>query len=160
MPQANNPSLAASDGAPTADPELMGIISACPRVALKELVELYSQVDRAVSRLDLSCLGGGACCRFDLAGHRLYVTPMELSLLASHPPMTASQPLRCPYQLGPRCGARPVRPLGCRVFFCRGEPAGRDVYEHHHRRIRRLHVRHGVPYRYVELSGALRQLLG
>ena len=32
------------------------------------------------------CLGGGACCRFDLMGHRVYLSTGELALLGRTDP--------------------------------------------------------------------------
>jgi len=136
--------------------DLAAIVRACPPAALAQLEQLYGQLDREAACLAGVCLGGGACCRFDLAGHRLYVTPLELAALIRRPAPVVAAPLRCPYQLGPRCQARDGRPLGCRVFFCQADAqAVAELYEHYHRLIRDLHSRHGVPYRYVELSAAL-----
>ena len=108
------------------------------------------------------CLGGGACCRFDLFDHRLYATVGELAiLLQTDPPRPErTEQNRCPYQNGPRCLARENRPLGCRVFFCRERPGieETDAYEAAHNQIRRLHADHNVPYAYVELISALKIL--
>jgi hypothetical protein len=50
---------------------------------MRELAELLeqAQADRSGAR----CLGGGACCRFDLVEHRLYLTLGELALLTQPP---------------------------------------------------------------------------
>jgi len=109
------------------------------------------------------CLGGGACCKFDLTGRLVYVTTAELAFLLAAAPADPARALRrrCPYQIGPRCTARPRRPLGCRTFFC--DPvladASGEVYERAHRRLRALHERLSLPYRYEELTGALGRLL-
>ncbi len=106
------------------------------------------------------CLGGGVCCRFDLAGFRLYLTTGEMALLSNieAPDMANVTKGRCPYQVGPRCTAREVRPLGCRTHFCRKGPAGdkaiagnEGLYEDMHARIRRLHDQSGHPYAYRDL---------
>ena len=123
------------------------------------LEEIYRRADAGSAAS--SCLGGGGCCRFDLAGHRLYVSIGELALLTRQPPgRREPAPLRCPYQDGPRCTARARRPLGCRVFFCRRKEGGAPArtYEDCHALIRRLHDRYGAHYAYLELTGALREL--
>lgn len=122
-----------------------------------ELVELYRQVDFRVGRTGAVCLGGGACCRFDLADHRLYVSTGELALLTREAPVSPAPPGKCAYQLGPRCIARDRRPLGCRTYFCNRLHDGdlSATYEDFHRRLRRLHERLGLPYYYVELTAAL-----
>ena len=122
------------------------------------LAEIYRSVDAEIERLDLTCMGGGACCRFDIADHRLFATTAELAyLLADGPAPEAPRPQRCPYQMGPRCTARAARPLGCRVYFC--APAAPDavngLYDRFHRLICLLHNTLGVEYRYVELTEAL-----
>ena len=127
-----------------------------------ELEGLYRAVDANVTAAGAMCLGGGACCRFDLAGHRVFLSGGELGLLAGCAPQRpkAMRLGRCGYQVGPRCTARTRRPLGCRTFFCRGvgsEGSG-GLYEPTHTRIRRLHQRFGLPYAYGELTAALTEL--
>jgi Fe-S-cluster containining protein len=129
---------------------------------LQAILDVYEDLDRASGGEKTLCMGGGACCRFDLFDHRLYATLGELALLKRARMVDPSRMARnrCPYQQGPRCLARLNRPLGCRVFFCRENPDIRDndVYETYHRRIRRLHERYDVPYVYVELISALKIL--
>ena len=134
---------------------------------LRAILDVYEDLDRAAGgdKNKILCMGGGACCRFDLFDHRLYVTLGELAVLRLTPPLDPSRTARnrCPYQQGPRCLARPNRPLGCRVFFCRERPdrsdtRDNDVYETYHRQIRELHERHNVPYAYIELISALKIL--
>lgn len=128
---------------------------------LRRLAALYRRLDRSADTQGAKCMGGGCCCRFDLAGHRLYLSTGELALLAMdrplHPQRTSR--MRCPYQQGPRCQARDRRPLGCRTYFCKGsQRQSQQQYEHYHRVIRRLHDRAGLEYRYVELTAALAEL--
>jgi Fe-S-cluster containining protein len=103
------------------------------------------------------CRACGECCRFERFDHRLYVTPAELAWLLAVPPPQPAAPLRCPYQAGARCMARERRPLGCRIFFCDGGES--DQYEAVHAQVKDLHQKLRVPYAYVELSGALMQLI-
>ena len=122
------------------------------------LAEIYRSVDAEVERLGLTCMGGGACCRFDIADHRLFATTAEITYLLAHGPATqVVPPGRCPYQVGPRCTARDGRPLGCRTYFC--SPAAPDaidgLYDLFHEPISRLHHQLSVPYLYLELTGAL-----
>jgi Fe-S-cluster containining protein len=174
--------------------ELAESVRLCRREEfLAALGAIYKEADRRIASGGSACLGGGACCKFDLAGHRLYVTAGELALLALEPPpegimtngaapppgesippsaslrdaaeqgspseVASRIPMRCPYQRRDRCLARGRRPLGCRVYFCRaGAGALSDLYEEFHRRLRELHERHAVPYRYVELTAGLREL--
>ncbi len=157
--------------APNSELELPAIVARCradPEM-LGRLRRIYLQANRAVAGTlaaadgpAVRCLGGGGCCKFDLFGHRLFLTVGELALLTSEPPtnLDAARRRRCPYQLGGRCTAYRRRPLGCRTFFCRDEkkiPLQR-VHEHFHGLIRRLHQSRSIPYGYGELPGFIMQL--
>ena len=130
---------------------------------MSALSELYQSVDLEISKKKAICLGGGACCKFDLAGHRLYLSTGEVAILTAIAPPDAGRclVLRCPYQFGPRCAAHEYRPLGCRAFFCSRELQSwsRSTYENYHRRIRQLHEMRCLPYTYAELTAWLSQLL-
>lgn len=135
----------------------------------------FAEVDQSIAQHDPVCRNRGACCRFDGFGHKLYVTSVELIYFvqgqrdawrdmpaqkqACHPADAASV---CPYHVGGGCTARSHRPLGCRIFYC--DPETRDwqpaEYERRHGELRRLGVRLGVDYRYVEWLSALRELDG
>lgn len=118
--------------------------------------ELLAEVDQALAKLPGECNACGACCRFDSAGHRLYVTTAELAYLLAGDEPDPARPLLCGYQRDSRCVARARRPLGCRVYCCDGEDVGRlAVYEQFHERLGRLHAEHNVGYHYVELTTAL-----
>lgn len=123
---------------------------------------VFADVDAANRSAGATCLGGGVCCRFDVMGHRLFLSTGELAILTSGNPADVARATRqrCPYQVGPRCAARRNRPLGCRAHFCRADLPGAsaDLYERAHRRIRELHDGHGVVYRYVDLCSGLSQL--
>ena len=126
---------------------------------LQKILDVYEDITQADPTGQPRCMGGGACCRFDMFDHRLYVTLGELALLRRSEPVDISRTElnRCPYQQGPKCHARQNRPLGCRVFFCREKPDIRDndVYETAHKRISQLHETHDLPYAYAELISAL-----
>ena len=167
---------------PPAADELAEAVLRCraDRRFLGALREFYEQLDLRLVAAGARCLGGGGCCKFDLAGHRLYLTAGELALQTESPPpppreqATArgrpvrGQPsckrqteLRCPYQHRGRCSAYARRPLGCRAYFCRaaahgGPPA---AYEEFHRKLAGLHEQFALPYLYVELTAGLGRVL-
>jgi Fe-S-cluster containining protein len=150
---------------------------------LAELKDLYEEINRLPAGSASPCLGGGGCCKFDLAGHRLYLTAGEMAFLVEAPPApiscsrgacetipgaapssgdgTGRAKMRCPYQRRGRCSAYDRRPLGCRAYLCR--PADPDwcsrVYEQYHKRVAQLHERFALPYFYVELTAGLEQVL-
>ncbi len=124
---------------------------------LTGVAAIHAGADAAVAARGMICMGGGACCRFDLAGHRLFATTGELALLLGRRPAQVPPlpPLRCPYQLGPRCMARDVRPLGCRTFFCNGGGDLLQIHERSHACLRSLHDNLRIPYLYVEATAAI-----
>ena len=148
----------------TEDADLTRAVEQCGQTDafLQALLDVYANVEQASTKDETLCMGGGACCRFDMFDHRLYVTLGELALLRRIESADRSRIARnrCPYQRGPRCMARENRPLGCRIFFCREKPEIRDndTYEAHHKRICELHENYNLPYAYMELITALKIL--
>jgi len=63
----------------------------------------------------------------------------------------------CPFQVNGMCSVHPLRPLGCRVYFC--DPDAQDwqepVYERFLNELRQLHERSGLEYRYLEWRAGL-----
>ncbi len=144
--------------------DLPSAVSLCRANArlMDALGDIYARIDKRTCGREASCLGGGACCRFDLTAHRLYASTAELAMLSGLDPAdpTRCERRRCPYQIGPRCSARSARPLGCRVFFCEKDLDDwcAKLYETFHREIRSLHESLGMPYVYTELTDALSEI--
>lgn len=147
-----------------------------------ELRSLYADLDAAVAARGPRCDQSGRCCKFDTYGHRLYVTALEIawfirSVRSSEsrvPSLQTERGLRifdsgrgtrdpgqsqdaCVYQVDGLCTTHAVRPLGCRVFFC--EPGTEEwqhaTYERFIDRLRAMHDRLGVEYRYLEWRAGL-----
>lgn len=142
--------------------ELAEAVRQCRRDArfLVGLRDIYRRLDAITAHANLACRACGACCRFDQARHRLYLSTGELAFLARTPqPQGGAAEGCCPYQVAPRCTARVYRALGCRVYFCEA-PAGRceQIYERFHNEVRSLHRGHNLPYRYLELLCGLNLL--
>lgn len=155
----------------------------------RELEDVYTSTATEIAARGPACWASGRCCNFDRAGHRLYVTGLEaaycveglravpmpaqtatLTVLgaASHPPRLTRESLEharalggCPFQLANLCGVHAIKPLGCRVYFC-DQSAQRwqeDLSERMLARIKSLHERHHVEYRYGEWRGMLEMFL-
>ena len=131
----------------------------------RAMAAFFAEVDQSIARQNPVCRNRGACCRFDSFGHKLYVTGVELIYFVQGQRAAwrrADGTGLCPYHVGGECTARSHRPLGCRIFYC--DPDTRDwqpaEYERRHGELRRLGVRLGVDYRYVEWLSALRELDG
>ena len=162
-PNANPPNLEPPTA--TAEMTLRQMVEACWACEglMARIVEILADVDEAVANMGVWCMGGGCCCKFDLAGHRLYVSTAELALLCQSPPENLGRcgVNRCPYQKNSRCLARSRRPLGCRTFFCKSAKTDGlfELYEDSHLLVRQAHkVFTVVPYRYVELISGIETL--
>jgi Fe-S-cluster containining protein len=159
---------------------------AAGRPQVREAVrDVYTAVQREMDARRPICVISGRCCRFEEYGHRLYVTTIELAAFAhdleqqrrsatgaERPPHLTpdSRALTqlpapadagaCPFQINKLCGVHPIRPFGCRMFFC--DPTASEwqnqTYERFHARLKALHEELNVPYYYVEWRSALRAL--
>jgi Fe-S-cluster containining protein len=128
------------------------------------LDELYASVQHEIDRRNPVCAISGRCCRFEEYGHRLYVSTLELAHFVrglksqrQHPEWDGKG---CPFQRLKLCTVHPIRPFGCRMFFC--DPTSTDwqnaAYEQFHSQIKRLHEQLEVPYFYVEWRQAINEL--
>ena len=70
-----------------------------------------------------------------------------------------SQPEGCPYQAGNICTARERRPLGCRVYFCDPNWAGKgeELSERYIKQLKDLHDLKETPWEYRPLHRHLAQ---
>ncbi|MDR3210939.1 MAG: hypothetical protein LBU79_03375 [Planctomycetota bacterium] len=123
---------------------------------------LYARLDQEIAQnAGKRCATCGDCCHFESAGHRLYASTLERSLLArqarpTHPDASQSQLARgerCPFQVKQGCAARQARTLGCRLFFCQDNaPEEWNVRaEAWHQELKRLHDQLGVAWDYRPL---------
>lgn len=122
---------------------------------------VYAAVTAAVDARRPACAASGRCCHFDAYGHDLFVTTAELATFAARLTATPkADPAGCPFQVGRLCGVHPIRPFGCRLYYC--DPTAQqwqaDLYERLHADLRSLHERLGVDYFYVEWRRALAAL--
>ena len=129
---------------------------------VESIRSLYASVQNEIDQRRPACSISGRCCRFEEYGHRLYVTTLELAaFVAGNPPTSGDwDGTGCPFQKSRLCGVHPIRPFGCRIYFC--DPTSTDwqnaAYERFHARLKRMHVELEVPYRYVEWRTALDEL--
>ncbi|UCG17372.1 MAG: hypothetical protein JSV19_04935 [Phycisphaerales bacterium] len=133
---------------------------AADREFLAAMESLYDELDEAVAAHAPVCVTCGDCCRFQAAGHRLFVTSAELAYFLAHTQgaiRTADAKQPCPHQASGRCTTRRQRPVGCRVFFCdpAAQPWQGPLTEQTLDRLRDIHRRFAVPYAYVEWTAAL-----
>ena len=154
---------------PVEDPDLQSIVKlASQRQEVVEAVTaLYGRLQAAVDQRRPRCDISGRCCRFEEFGHRLYVTTIELAAFCA--PLPSGRPAGppppwdgrgCPFQQNRLCGVHPIRPMGCRLFFCdsTSDQWQHEQYEAFHRQLRQMHDAFAVPYRYMEWRAALRAL--
>lgn len=134
-----------------------------------ELETIYEQTADEIERRGPACWASGRCCNFRTAGHLLFVTGLEtaytLGALATPEQRAAARqtdpfPPSCPLQASNLCGVHPVRPLGCRIYFCdaTAQEWQHELSERMLRAVRDLHDRWDIPYRYGEWRRMLREL--
>ncbi len=123
--------------------------------AFEELRALYREFDGATARVAPVCRASGRCCDFDVWGHTLFASRLEVDLLLADSGMRSFDPATrlCPFWKERKCTARSPRPLGCRAYFCdeSKEEAMGALHEEHLRRLKDLHVRHAIPWHYAPL---------
>ena len=158
------------------------VAEAAGRTEIRAAVEsLYARLQVEIDERKPKCDASGRCCRFEEYGHRLFVTTIELATFAdclqeaeapARPSSVGSgkrlggglalpiATVGCQYQVDGLCSVHPIRPFGCRIFFC--DPTAQawqnERYETFHAELRRLHETLGIPYFYVEWREALRAL--
>jgi Fe-S-cluster containining protein len=121
----------------------------------RQVLDMYREVDRAVTAAGPICVASGKCCRFKEYGHTLYLSNLEADVLLSdappyEPPVSADF---CPFQKENLCTAREPRPLACRIFFCDPsyqETANRLTEEFLHR-LKALARENDIEWRYAPL---------
>jgi hypothetical protein len=123
--------------------------------AREELRALYREFDAETARVSPICRASGRCCDFDRWGHALFCSRLEAELLVEEGGLDRFDPgtRLCPFWVERRCTARAPRPLACRAFFCDAakEEAMGALHEEHLKRLKALHDRHGLPWRYAPL---------
>jgi hypothetical protein len=133
-----------------------GEMSEDERKALRERVfRLYDEADAEIASHGPVCVASGKCCRFAEYGHTLYLSRLEAEVLLSGAPayQTPTNPSFCPFQVNLLCTAREHRPLGCRVYFCDPNYAGKaePITEKYLGRLKEISDEMGVGWSYGPL---------
>jgi hypothetical protein len=134
-------------------PSVSGPLRA-PAAAYTALEALYRDLDAEIAELAPRCDARGLCCDFDIVDHRLYASKLEVDYVKDHDPdrrYTRDSGNCCPFLENGRCGARGIRMLGCRTYFCQPgwEPFGAELYERYYAAIQRIAVEHGLEWAYA-----------
>jgi hypothetical protein len=126
-----------------------------PLAAYRALEAVYRALDCEIARLGPRCDGRGICCDFDAVRHVLYASKLEVDYVKDRLPRERwARPSGnvCPLLTDEgRCGARDVRMLGCRTYFCQDgfAPFSSELYERHYARIKAIAAEHGLEWRYA-----------
>jgi Fe-S-cluster containining protein len=134
-----------------------------------ELEAVYDEVRRETERVKPVCVASGKCCRFEEYGHRLYVTGLEAAYTLARLPTALTHDVLdasrsgggCPFQIDNLCSVHTIKPLGCRTYYCdkNAQEWQKDLTERMLEKIRAIHDRHALEYRYGEWRGMLGLLL-
>ena len=124
---------------------------------LNAIEEVYQWIDSEVENTG-DCKACGDCCDFEIFGHRLYVTSVELAYFAEK----MKRDLRkmdtdvCPYKIDGKCTVYPHRFAGCRIFACgRNEDIESNLSEKSLQKLKQIGEQHQIPYQYKDLKTAL-----
>jgi Fe-S-cluster containining protein len=147
------------------DTEAWLLAAALPEVQ-SEMAAMVAEAEGAVQQRRPVCVASGNCCHFERYGHALWLTGLEVAWCLRQLPAVPSvdrvdDAVRrgdCPFLREGKCSVHPARPLGCRAFFCDGAGQGwqEALLESWHGRVRALHERLAIPYRYDEWRRLLR----
>ena len=129
---------------------------------LKEIEKLYEWLDSQISdKLSSECEACGKCCDFISYDHRLYVTVPEIMYLAVNPSVDFPKTMEtgiCPYNKEGKCTVYEFRFSGCRIFNCKADPdIQSELSESTLRKLKAIHTKYKITYRYMELSSALNE---
>src|SRR5581483_5611407 len=101
------------------------VYQAAGRQEVRSAIEsIYKELQSEIEARKTVCNTSGRCCRFEEFGHRLYVTTAELAAFVYQFEIGGAKPQAnwdgkgCPFQVSGLCGVHPMRPFGCRIFFC------------------------------------------
>lgn len=133
----------------------------------RRIVTIHDEVASRIRERDPVCTASGRCCDFERYGHRLYVTGLETAMTLDAIPREralgdgdierARSAGTCPFVVGGLCGVHPVRPVGCRVYFC--DPSAQlwvnELAEFAADAVKRVHDDFGIEYRYTEWRAML-----
>lgn len=152
-----------------AGPELVArwLHAATDESVARHVEQIYFDIASEIALRRPRCDASGRCCRFEAWGHRLYVTGLETAYAwvrlnaDQRPDLGAVGEARarggCPFQPDVPCTIHPIRPLGCRVFFC--DPTAGEwqekLYERLLGRLRAVHDALALPYVYAEWRALL-----
>lgn len=140
-------------------------------VVTAALESIFADTAREIEARGPACWASGRCCNFEKTGHRLYVTALEAAYTLSRLPPDRVPALEqidqaraqggCPFQQGNLCSVHEIKPLGCRVYFCdrSAQHWQQDLSERMLARIRAIHDRFAIPYRYAEWRAQLEELI-
>lgn len=127
--------------------------------ALKELQQVYRNLEDTLKLLGPRCKTSGNCCNFRIGQYILYSSELETELvrrqIAAPDPWSLRPSGECPFLVDRLCSIHPVRPLGCRTYFCdpNYRPQEAALYEEFIRRIARISESYGIPWNYRPFHG-------
>jgi Fe-S-cluster containining protein len=131
-------------------------LEAVPAGAFDELLALYRDLDDHLARVGVKCRVCGRCCDFARNDYRLYASFLEFALVArGHGQPRLGPSGCCGFLVEGSCSIHPVRPLGCRTFFCdrAHKPREQDTCHAFQQRLRALTDRHGLAWDYSPFFG-------
>ena len=127
---------------------------------IQDVKEIYDWLDSQIEeKLSVKCQACGKCCDFENFEHRLFVTIPELVYMAANLNVEALEMMqtgKCPYNIEGKCKVHKYRFSGCRIFNCKAnEEIQSELSELTLKKIKEIHLKFEIPYRYMDLASAL-----
>lgn len=131
---------------------------------IREVKQIYDWLNsQTENNIPEKCDSCGQCCDFIAYDHRLYVTVPEIIFLAANlnvDTLKSMQTGLCPYNENGKCTVHLYRFAGCRIFNCKAnEDIQSQLSEETLKKFKELCEKYIIPYRYMELSSALNQII-
>ena len=136
----------------------------------EQLTMLYERLASDIDKHQPVCVASGKCCHFETYGHRLYVTGLEIGWMYSQLSDSQKQALLdsndlltldgCPFQLDGKCSVHPIRPLGCRIYYCdpNAQAWQNPAYELYLADLQTMHELNQIEYAYLEWRKGLSEI--
>jgi Fe-S-cluster containining protein len=125
----------------------------------QDIVDVYNKLDTELARINPGCDTCGTCCHFDLFGHELYASTIEINYILENVEVASFNPEQriCPFLAEKKCTIREYRTLGCRVFFCNPnyKEKSQDIYNKYYKMIKDIAIRNQTEWHYAPMMKLL-----
>ncbi len=125
----------------------------------REIVKIYSMLDKELQVHNPGCDTCGTCCNFDTFDHELYASTVEVNFISDNVKIPSCDPKQrvCPFLVNRKCTIRNYRTLGCRVFFCNPDykNISYEIYNKYYEMLKKIAKKNKTEWLYAPLTTLL-----